>query len=232
MSSLSMNKVRGRAINANTQNTNNYSMWMEPLSHGDYPLTHITNPTANAVVTSNGVKNVAIAQPGLLYNQARLDVSGSVNPTRWTTGQTVNTMFLMPGDTSFTQINTNISSGTVASYTYTPRSNNSKIIIEYSALYVVGGNTSPTVNTQDSFESQITVTGVELPIGKRQQIFRTGDGTSNRSSTLFPIAGAYNNSALNPVEFNITLSRINGDDSIQFYSEPFNACMKITEIAL
>ena len=31
MSSLSMNKVRGRAINANTQNTNNFSMWMEPL---------------------------------------------------------------------------------------------------------------------------------------------------------------------------------------------------------
>jgi len=119
MSSLSMNKVRGRALNANAQNTNNNSMWMEPLSHGGYPLTHIT---------SNGVKNVAVAQPGILYNQARLDVSGSVNPTRWTTGQTVNTVFLMPGDTSFNQINTNISSGTVASYTYTPRSNNSKLL--------------------------------------------------------------------------------------------------------
>lgn len=232
MSSLSMNKVRGRALNANTQNTNNYSMWMEPLSHGDYPVTHITNPTANAVITSNGVKNVAIAQPGLLYNQTRLDVSGSVNPTRWTTGQTVNTMFLMPGDTSFNQINTYISSGTVASYIYTPRSNNSKIIIEYSALYVVGGNTSNPGNVEDSFESRITVTGVVNPIGRRQQYFRTGDGTSNRSSTLFPIVGAYNNNALNPVEFNITLSRLNGDDSIQFYSDSFDACMKITEIAL
>ena len=94
MSSLSMNKVRGRAINANTQNTNNYSMWMEPLSHGDYPVTYVANPTQNAVVSSNGVKNVVVAQPGLLYNQARLDVSGSVNPTRWTTGQTINTVFL------------------------------------------------------------------------------------------------------------------------------------------
>ena len=232
MSSLSMNKVRGRAINANTQNTNNYSMWMEPLSHGDYPLTHITNPTANAVVTSNGVKNVAIAQPGLLYNQARLDVSGSVNPTRWTTGQTVNTMFLMPGDTSFNQISTIISSGTVASYTYTPRSNNSKIIIEYSALYVVQGYTTNPGNLEDSFESRITVTGVVNPIGKRQQYFKSGDGTSNRSSTLFPIAGAYNNNALNPVEFNITLSKIEGNDTIKFYSDPFDACMKITEIAL
>jgi hypothetical protein len=232
MSSLSMNKVRGRALNANAQNTNNYSMWMEPLSHGDYPLTHITNPTTNAVITSNGVKNVAIAQPGLLYNQARLDVSGSVNPTRWTTGQTVNTMFLMPGDTSFNQINTNISSGTVASYIYTPRSNNSKIIVEYSALYVVGGNTSNPSNLTDAFESKITVTNVSTELAKRQQYFKSGDGTSNRSSTLFPIAGAYNNSALNPLEFNITLSRIDGDDSIQFYSASFDACMKITEIAL
>jgi len=229
MSSLSMNKVRGRALNANAQNTNNYSMWMEPLSHGDYPLTHITNPTNNAVITSNGVKNVAVAQPGLLYNQARLDVSGSVNPTRWTTGQTVNTMFLMPGDTSFTQINTSISSGTVASYTYTPRSNNSKIIVEYSALYVIGGDSG---SGTDSFESRIAVAGVSDPIAKRQQYFVGGNGTSNRSSTLFPIAGAYNNSAVNPLTFNITLSRISGDDVIQFYSASFDACMKITEIAL
>lgn len=57
MSSLSMNKVRGRALNANAQNTNNYSMWMEPLSHGDYPVTYIANPTADAVITSNGVKD-------------------------------------------------------------------------------------------------------------------------------------------------------------------------------
>lgn len=229
MSSLSMNKVRGRALNANAQNTNNYSMWMEPLSHRDYPVTYITNPTNNAVITSNGVKNVAVAQPGLLYNQARLDVSGSVNPTRWTTGQTVNTVFLMPGDASFTQTNSFMSSGTVASYPYTPRSNNSKIIVEYSALYVIGGDSG---SGTDAFESRIAVAGVTDPIAKRQQYFVGGNGTSNRSSTLFPIAGAYNNSALTTLTINITLSRITGDDSIQFYNATFDACMKITEIAL
>lgn len=232
MSSLSMNKVRGRALNANAQNTNNYSMWMEPLSHKDYPLTYINNPTNNAVITSNGVKNVAVAQPGMLYDQARLDVSGSVNPTRWTTGQTVNTVFIEGNDASLNQINTNISSGDVASYIYRPRSNNSKIIVEYSALYVIGGNTTNPGNLTDSFESRITVAGVSDPIAKRQQYFRSGDGTSNRSSTLFPIAGSYNNSTLSPVTFTVTLSRINGDDSIQFYNASFDACMKITEIAL
>ena len=232
MSSLSMNKVRGRAINANTQNTNNFSMWMEPLSHGDYPVTYVANPTDNAVITSNGVKNVVVAQPGLIYNQARLDVSGSVNPTRWTTGQTINTVFLDGSNVLLNQIASAISSGTVAYYVYTPKSNNSKIIVEYSALYVIGGNTNNTGNTEDSFESRITVTGVTDPIGKRQQYFRTGDGGSGRSSTIFPIAGAYNNSGVTPIQFNITLSRINGDDVITFYKAEFDACMKITEIAL
>lgn len=232
MSSLSMNKVRGRAINANAQNTNNYSMWMEPLSHGDYPVTYVANPTVNAVITSNGVKNVVVAQPGMLYNQARLDVSGSVNPTRWTTGQTINTVFLDGSNVLLNQIASSISAGTVAYYSYTPKSNNSKIIVEYSALYVIGGNTNNTGNTEDSFESRLTVTGVTDPIGKRQQYFRTGDGGSGRSSTLFPIAGAYNNSGLAPIRFNIVLSRISGDDVITFYSAAFDACMKITEIAL
>ena len=230
MSSLSMNKVRGRALNANAQNTNNYSMWMEPLSHKDYPLTNITNPTNNAVITSNGVKNVAVAQPGLLYNQARLDVSGSVNPTKWTIGQTVNTVFL--DATQISQSSSAISSGTVASYTYTPLSNNSKIIVEYSAMYIVGGNTDNTTNTTDSFISTIDVSGAPVSIGKREQQFRTGDGASNRSSTIFPIAGAYNNSALTPVVFKITLTRNNGNDTIQFYNSSYDACMKITEIAL
>jgi hypothetical protein len=138
-------------------------------------------------------------------------------------------MFLMPGDASFVQINTNVSSGTVSSYIYTPRSNNSKIIIEYSALYNIGGNTS---DDTDAFQSEIKVNSLTDPIGKRQQYFRGGDGTSNRSSTLFPIAGAYNNSALAPIEFKIVLSRISGDDSIQFYGAYFDACMKITEISL
>ncbi len=203
---------------------------MEPLSHRDYPVTYVENPTNNALITSNGVKNVVIAQPGITYNNVRLDVSGSVNPTKWTTGQTINTVFLMPGDTSFNQISTTIASGTIASYTYSPKSNNSKIIVEYSALYVdsIGDSGSGT----DAFESKITVTGVATELAKRQQYFRGGDGTSNRSSTLFPIAGAYNNSSLNTVTFNITLSRISGDDSIRFYSASYDACMKITEIAL
>ena len=225
MSSLSMNKVRGRAINANTQNTNNFSMWMEPLSHGDYPLTNVVNPTNNAVITSNGVKNTVIAQPGLLYNQARLDVSGSVNPTRWTTGQTVNTVFLESADIS--QNNTAISSGTVAAYTYTPKSANSKIIVDYGALYEITGGSDGGL---DKFQSSITISGTM--VAKRQQQFPNAAGSGTRGSTLFPICGGIDNAALTPRVINITLTRINGDDTVQFYSAFYDAFMKITEIAL
>lgn len=224
MSSLSMNKVRGRAINANTQNTNNYSMWMEPLSHKDYPVTYVATPTENAVITSNGVKNVVVAQPGLIYNNVRLDVSGSVNPTRWTTGQTINTVFLEAQDIS--NLNINVSNGIheVASYTYTPVSNVSKIIVEYSAIYDISGWNG------DSFESRIEIDNSLNIIGKRYQKFADNPGGGTRSGTLFPICGAYTNSSLNPRKIMIKLHN-NSDDTIRLYNASFDACMKITEIA-
>ena len=224
MSSLSMNKVRGRAINANTQNTNNYSMWMEPLSHGDYPVTYVANPTVNAVITSNGVKNVVVAQPGMLYNQARLDVSGSVNPTRWTTGQTVNTVFLEAQDIS--NLNVFVARGIhqVAEYMYTPISNNSKIIVEYGAIYDISGWNG------DSFESRIEIDNSLNVIGKRYQKFADYSGGGTRSSTIFPICGAYTNNAFTPRKIMIMLTN-DSDDPVRLYGASFDASMKITEIS-
>jgi len=238
MSSLSMNKVRGRALNANAQNTNNFSMWMEPLSHGDYPVTYVTNPTNNALITSNGVKNVVIAQPGITYNTARLDVSGSVNPTRWTTGQTINTVFLAGNDPLLNHIDASvngISSGTIARYGYTPKSNNSKIIVEYGGYYIIDGNSTGDVN-EDTFQSLLKVTKIgetvtDIDIAKRVQHFRTGGGTGTRSSTMFPIMGAYTNSGTLNIEFKVDFSSTNGD-VVNFYKAYYDACMKVTEIAL
>ena len=221
--SLSMNRVRGRALNANVQNTNNFSLWMEPLAHKDYPVTYVTNPTNNAVITSNGTKNTVIAKPGLTYNDARLDVSGSVNPTRWTTGQTINTVFLESADMA--QINTAISSGTVATYTYTPKSNSSKIIVEYGNLYTITGDSSGGL---DGFESRITIDGTM--VAKRQQQFPNLAGSGTRGSTLFPICGGIANSVLTPRVINITLTRNDGNDTVLFFSASFDAFMKITEI--
>jgi len=234
MSSLSMKKVRGRALNANAQNTNNFSMWMEPLSHKDYPLTHIDNPTNNAVITSNGVKNIAAAQPGLLYNQSRLDISGSVNPTKWTTGQVINIVFLAGDDPLLNQRDASsvgISTGMIAQFTYTPKSNNSKIIVEYSAYYIIEGTTT------NKFQALLQVTKIgnvenEFVIGKRVQHFLNGDVTGARSSSMFPITGMYTNISLSNIEFTISFSTTGGNDTVKFFKTFSEACMKITEIAL
>ena len=229
-----MNKVRGRALNANAQNTNNFSMWMEPLSHKQYPVTDVINPTNKALITSDGTRNTIVAQPGITYNNVTLDVSGALNPSRWLTGQTINTVFLAGNDTLLAQTASVITDGVpgpIASYLYTPRSNNSKIIVEYSAVYDIGGNSG---GATDTFESRITVTGVTDPIAYRKQVFPIGQeniyGTANRSSTIFPIMGAYNNSALTGIRFNITIS--NPTDTVDFDNQAHSACMKITEIAL
>jgi len=219
-----MNKVRGRALNANTQNTNNFSMWIEPLSHKQYPVTNVHNPTLNAVITSNGARDIINAQPGLLYNNARLDVSGSVNPTKWTTGQTINTVFLVPTDMSQNQTlyTSSGSPHTVASYSYTPKSNNSQIIVEYGALYSITGFNN------DEFESRIL--DGSTTIARRVQQFTDQTGGGTRSGTIFPISGAITNNALTP--HNIIIRLIVASDSVQIYGADYDAFMKITEISL
>ena len=232
MSSLSMNKVRGRALNANAQNTNNFSMWMEPLSHKQYPVTDVVTPTNNALITSDGTRNTITARSGLTYNNARLDVSGSVNPTRWTVGQTINTVFLAGDDPLLNHIDASVnpvSSGIVARYTYTPKSNNSKIIVEYGGYYVVGGNSTGGTDILQSF-LKVTSSPDDITIGKRAQHYPSGDGTGTRSSTMFPIMGAYTNTGTSNIEFKVDFTS-NGD-SVWFYKAYYDACMKVTEIAL
>ena len=228
MSSLSMNKVRGRALNANTQNTNNFSMWMEPLSHKQYPITDVVTPTMNAVVTSDGTRNTITARPGLTYNNVRLDVSGSVNPTRWTTGQTINTVFLDASDSLLNHIDasvTPISNGTIATYIYTPKSTNSKIIVEYGGYYQITGNST---GATDTAHSEIRIGSTT--IAKRIQQFPNVAGGGTRGSTIFPICGGISNNSLN--NRTITVELVSSTDTIHFYKASYDAFMKVTEIAL
>jgi hypothetical protein len=187
-------------------------------------VTYVATPTENAVITSNGVKNVVVAQPGLIYNNVRLDVSGSVNPTKWTTGQTINTVFLESAQMN--QRSDAVSNGTyaVASYTYIPKSNNSRIIVEYSALYRITGYNN------DEFESRILIDGTSL-IAKRQQAYTNEPGGGTRSGSLFPICGGIANNALSHRTIEIIFYSTSSDP-VQFYGASYEAYMKITEIAL
>ncbi len=229
MSSLSMNKVRGRALNANTHNTNNFSLWIEPLSHKQYPVTDVVNPTNNAIITSDGTRNTVIAKPGLIYNNVTIDISGAVNPSRWLTGQTINTVFLDASDPLLNHRITDasgITNGIIASYNYTPKSTNSKIIVEYGSLYSIEGNST---GGTDEIESQIKVGGTT--IARRVQRFPNVSGGGTRGSTIFPICGAITNT-VNLNARTITVELVSATDAVIIYKANYDAFLKVTEIAL
>jgi hypothetical protein len=74
-----MRKVSNRATNAANQNHNNFSLWMRPLSHRQYPVTDVFNPAINAVITSDGSREFVYAQSKFTFDGSRVDVTGTLH---------------------------------------------------------------------------------------------------------------------------------------------------------
>ena len=106
--------------------------------------------------------------------------------------------------------------------------------MEYDALYEIVGFNG---DTYSSF-MYVNETSGDNQIAKKLQKFVNQLGGGNRSSTIFPIMGAYNNSGLSNLTFNITLTSSTQDggggagDPIKFYRTSFDSCMRVTEISL
>ena len=245
-----MRKVSGRANNAVTQNHNNYSLWMKPLSHAEYPLTNVNGATPNGVVTSNGSRELIFAQPNFTFNGSKVDISGTLHssgnidtsanitsvgtmiPSSYRSGQVINILFLQSAQ--FGQFSGTITPANnttdyqVAEYNYTPLHASSKIIVDYGCLYAVDGSIS---GVNDEFDSQIIIDGVA--VARRYQRWLQsggGAGTGTRGSTLFPITGGASNASLDARNIKIFVRRYSGDDTISFANASFDAYMRITEI--
>lgn len=250
MSSLSMRKVSGRANNAVTQNHNNYSLWMKPLSHAEYPLTNVNGPTPNGVVTSNGSRELIFAQPNFTFNGSKVDISGTLHssgnidtsanitsvgtmiPSSYRSGQVINIVFLQSAQIgqfsgTITPAN-NTTDYQVAEYLYTPLHASSKIIVDYGCLYSLDGSIS---GVNDEFDSRIVIDGVTVARRFQQWLSSGGGaGTGTRGSTLFPITGGTPNASLGARYIKIVIRRYSGDDTISFANASFDAYMRITEI--
>jgi hypothetical protein len=253
MSSLSMRKVSGRANNAVTQNHNNYSLWMKPLSHAEYPVTNVNGATPNGVVTSNGSRELIFAQPNFTFDGSKVDISGTLHssgnidtsanitsvgtmiPSSYRSGQVINIVFLQ--STQFGQFSgdiiptDNTTDYQVAEYNYTPLHASSRIIVDYGCLYGLNGSVS---SVNDEFDSRIIINGVT--VARRYQQWLAGGGgagTGTRGSTLFPITGGVSNASLGAPgarNIKIVIRRYSGDDKISFASASYDAYMRITEI--
>jgi hypothetical protein len=89
---------------------------------------------------------------------------------------------------------------TIASYSYTPSSNNSYLIVEYYSTYSVNGTNG------DSFGSHMSVNGSEISLG--YQLWTNSSGGGDRSGVLFPLMGRYTNSSLSSKTILIEAKRI------------------------
>lgn len=259
MSSLSMRKVSGRANNAVTQNHNNYSLWMKPLSHAEYPVTNVNGATPNGVVTSNGSRELIFAQPNFTFNGSKVDISGTLHssgnidtsanitsvgtmiPSSYRSGQVINILFLQSAPIG--EVNQSTQFGQLSG-TITPANNTTDYqVAEYnytplhaSSRIIVDygclyevGGNSTSAN--DEFDSRITIDGVT--VARRYQRWLQsggGTGTGTRGSTLFPITGGAPNTSINSRNIKIFIRRYSGDDTITFANAYFDAYMRITEI--
>jgi hypothetical protein len=182
-------------------NINSASSWLQSRNATNYatqtPLR--LNPNGGNVSIGSTTTNLAT-----LYVNGAISTSGAITSTA--AGQLVNSVYL---DETDLNISSNISLNTttitnVLSYTYTPKSANSKIYIEFDANCVIGGYGG------DRWDSYIYVGS--NPIQSNTAYFDVNNGGGGRGNALFPISGYYSNNSTSSITIYIKANRTGGDD--------------------
>ncbi len=164
------------------------------------------------------------ASASALHVEGTITASQTIRSTA--VGQLLNMLML---DETALSISSNIqnSSGTftdILTYTYTPVSNNSRIMVKFNGNHIIGGNSSGGV---DEFASQIAINGTTIQ--EKRQYFPAGNsGNGNRSVNLFPITGVYDNTASSAITIKVRVGRTSGDDVVTVYPDML---LTITEIS-
>jgi hypothetical protein len=160
---------------------------------------------------------------GLDLHTGNLSVAGAVNPSAWSTGQVIKDTILSNTEVtiSTTTIATSTSDTDFLTYSYTPVSSNSYLIIHYHlANYDFSGGTG-----NDSYISRIKVDGSEITYSTQSTV------NGNRSGVLFPLTGRYTNSNTTTKSIVVACRRNSADDSITITNSATSMWLRITEIA-
>lgn len=191
----------------------------------------ITNPskwiritTTGALEIVNSAYNITTA---ILTDAGALTTAGTITPGAWTAGQVIKDTMLDNSQLSVlaTTVATSTSDTDFISYSYTPVSTSSYLIIhmhvgEYSAAATGGSGT-------DSYYSRIKVDGSEITYAKQY----TRDTYTFRTGALFPLTGRYTNSSTTAKTITVAVRRDTADDSITITNSSTALWMRITEIA-
>jgi len=171
----------------------------------------------NNLNESGGAVKLAIDTSGNMV------VNGFVKANAWRAGQVINDIMLSNTDVtiSTTTIATSTSDTDFLTYSYTPLSSSSYLVIHYHlASYSFEGGTG-----NDSYFSRIKVDGVEYSYSRQSTV------NGNRTGVLFPLTARYTNSNTTAKSIVVACRRDSADDNITIVNTATSMWLRITEIA-
>ena len=165
---------------------------------------------------------------------AQVDLNGNIglvgylDPQKWKAGQVIQDKML--SNSEFTVNNTTVATSNtdtiLATYSYTPVSNSSYLLIHFHCGRYDASNNGSNTGT-DSWFSRILVDGAEISYAWQQTYTSNG----GRSGALFPLIGRYTNSNTTAKSITIGVRRDSADDNIVVSNSSTSMWMRITEIA-
>jgi hypothetical protein len=171
----------------------------------------------NNLNESGGAVKLAIDTTGNMV------VTGFIKSNAWRAGQVVNDIMLSNTEVtiSTTTIATSTSDTDFLTYSYTPLSSTSYLVIHYHlASFSFEGGTG-----NDSYFSRIKVDGSEITYSRQSTV------NGNRTGVLFPLTGRYTNSNTTAKSIVVACRRDSADDSITIVNSASSMWLRITEIA-
>jgi len=158
-----------------------------------------------------------------LSDSGNLSIGGYLNPTTWTAGQVIKDIMLSNTEVtvSATTVGTSTSDTDFVTYSYTPVSSNSYLMIHYH----LSDYTFESGTGNDSYFSRIKVDGNEITYSNQSTV------NGSRSGVLFPLTGRYTNSNTTAKSIVIACRRDSADDSITIANTATSMWLRITEVA-
>jgi hypothetical protein len=149
--------------------------------------------------------------------------TGFIKANAWRAGQVINDIILSNTEVtvSTTTIATSTSDTDFVTYSYTPLSSTSYLVIHYHlASFSFEGGTG-----NDSYFSRIKVDGGEITYSRQSTV------NGNRTGVLFPLTGRYTNSNTTAKSIVVACRRDSADDSITIVNSSVSMWLRITEVA-
>jgi hypothetical protein len=176
------------------------------------------NNTGGLEIVNSTYNNLSLS----LSDSGNLVAGGTITPQSWSAGQIIKDTILSNTEVtiSTTTIATSGADTDFLTYSYTPVSSNSYLVIHYHlAKYDFSLGTG-----NDSYFSRIKVDGNEIVFSWQNTV------NGNRSGVLFPLTGRYTNTNTTAKSIVVACRRDSADDSILITNSPTSMWLRITEI--